>query len=378
MYEHDVVVVGAGGAGLRAAIAAAEEGADVAIVTKLHPVRSHTGAAEGGINAALQEHFGVSSEEEIKSCLGTDLRTVEPVYDGPELKEYPDGSSEDIWGVRRAPVKNEYGQYRESVYHPFAEMSSVEEVENYDWPTPDQFDFSTLRDQCRRYEGYAVVTGDPGYMDLINGTGFGRGVEQVIMDIATEDPVGMALMEKRAEFYIELCERILDEAGDLIDILWIGDDYGQQNGMLMSPEKWRKLFKPRMKKMIDLGHSYDCKVMHHSCGSTRKIMEDYIEIGLDCLQTVQPKAQGMDPVELQENFGDRLAFHGAVDVQGDLQHMSPDEIREMVRRRIDVLGKGGGYICAPSHNIQPDTPVENVLAMYETIQQHGRKAAPTA
>jgi len=236
-------------------------------------------------------------------------------------------------------------------------------------PVRNWYDFSSLAAKCRHYRGYAVYLGRLGYMDLINGIAFGRGVEAVLMDIATEEPVFLAIVERRARFFLELCERALQAAKGGVDILFMGDDYGTQNGLLMHPDTWRKLFKPRTKAMIDLAHRYDCAVIHHSCGSTRAIMDDFIEIGLDCLQTIQPRAAGMDPADLKAVYGDRLCFHGAIDVQGGLQHGTPVEIRAMVRQRIETMRPGGGTICAPSHNIQPDTPLENVLAMYEAIHE---------
>ena len=323
------------------------------------------------VESALRDHFAVTSHDALLDRLGTDLRHVTPKYTGPELRRFPDGSMEGMWGVIRAPMKNEYGEYNEPCYLPFAKMRTLEDVEAHRWPDPDWFDYSTVKPQCRQYKGFAVTAGGFGFMDLINGIAFGRGVEQVILDIATEDPVGMALMDRRAKFFLEHTERILASAGGMIHILCMGDDYGTQKGLLMHPDCWRKLFKPRMKAMIELGHTYGCKVIHHSCGSSRAIMEDFIEIGLDCVQTIQPQAWGMDPNELKSLYGDRLSFHGAIDAQGGLQRSTPDEVRAMVRDRIEVVGKNGGYICAPSHNIQPDTPLENVLAMYETIRQNG-------
>lgn len=322
------------------------------------------------IEALLLKHFNVDSHDQLLECLGTDLIKVEPDYIGPELKKFNDGSFEDIWGVIKAPVANEFGAYNESTYLPFSEMSTIEQVESYNWPSAEWYDYSTISAKCQNYKGYAIYLGRPGYMDLINGISFGRGVEKVILDIATKDPVFMAIKEKRAKFFLELCERALDAAKGQIDILFMGDDYGTQNGLLMHPDTWRELFKPNMKDMINLAHSYNCKVIHHSCGSTRAIIDDFIEIGLDCLQTIQPQAVGMDPTQLKKDFGDKLCFHGAIDVQGGLQKATPSEVRQMVRDRVAVMGKDGGYICAPSHNIQPDTPIQNVLAMYETISEY--------
>ena len=328
------------------------------------------------IEDALLKHFGVDSHDALLTCLGTDLRMVEPDYIGPELKTFEDGSFEDIWGVIKAPMQNEFGAYNESSYLPFEEMTTLEQVAAHRWPSPDWYDYSSLPEKCRQYEGYAVYLGRPGYMDLINGIAFGRGVEQVIMDIATEEPVFLELMDRRARFFLQHCDQALTAAKGRIDILFMGDDYGTQNGLLMHPDTWRKLFKPRMKAMIDLAHSHNAKVVHHCCGSSRAIMEDFIEIGLDCLQTIQPQAVGMDPDELKADFGDRLCFHGAIDVQGGLQNGTPEEIRTMVLDRIATMNQNGGYICGPSHNIQPDTPLENVLAMYEAIQETRRVQRP--
>ena len=317
------------------------------------------------IDRALLRHFRTSDWECVLEALGVDLRTVGPRYVGPPL---PPG--QDIWGVIRKPVQNIAGTYDEPANYPWRHFTTIEEADAYPWPSVDWFDFSTIRDQCRQYSEYAIVFGGMGVMDLINGTAFGRGVEQTLMDIATTDPVGMALMQHRFTFYQEYACRALREAKGLVDIFFVGDDYGSQRGLLMSPSTWRRLFRNRLKAMVDLGHEFGCKVMLHSCGSTREIMPDLIELGLDIYETVQPEAAGMDPEELKAAYGDKLAFHGTVSTQTILPFGTPSEVQTYVRRRIDVVGKGGGLILAPAHNIQPDTPLENVLAMYSTVREH--------
>ena len=116
-------------------------------------------------------------------------------------------------------------------------------------------------------------------------------------------------------------------------------------------------------------HSHGAKVSHHSCGSTRKLIPNFIETGMDSLQTIQPQAVGMDPFELKKDFGDKIVLHGAIDVQGWLQSVTPPQVKRHVHRLMDEVGKGGGYILAPCHNIQPDTPIENVLAIYEAAAE---------
>ena len=154
-----------------------------------------------------------------------------------------------------------------------------------------------------------------------------------------------------------------------VDILWCGDDFGGQQGMLLDPDTWRRIFKPRIRFMFEAFRkaSPGIKLAWHSCGSIGPIIPDFIELGLDILNPIQPLARGMDPVCLKENFGRDLVFFGGIDVQELLPHGSPAKIRDEVKRRIEILGKDGGYIVAPAHNIQPDTPVENVSALFEAV-----------
>ncbi|MHC4426897.1 MAG: uroporphyrinogen decarboxylase family protein [Planctomycetota bacterium] len=321
------------------------------------------------VDEKLKAHFGTESMDVVLERLGVDLRVVDAPYVGPELRVWDDGRFENYWGSIRKPVRNEAGTYNEAVELPYSSFKSVEDVEKFRWPKVEWFDYSQLAEECRKYSDYAVVFGSPGNMDLINGTAYGRGVEQVIYDIALEDAVGLACMEKRFECCYERSEQGLKAANGKIDILWIGDDYGTQNGLLISPEKWRKLFFPRLKAMCALGHRYGAKVMLHSCGSTRPLWDGLIEAGVDIYQTVQPEARDMDPAELKAEFGDRMCLHGTISIQKTLPFGTPADVSAEVRQRIETVGKNGGLIVAPAHNTQPDTPVENILALYETVER---------
>jgi uroporphyrinogen decarboxylase len=266
-------------------------------------------------------------------------------------------------------VRNQAGSYDEAVEFPYAVFESVQDVNRFRWPKPQWFDYSKIADDCEGYCDYAIVFGSPGNMDLINGTAFGRGVEKVIYDIALEDPIGLACMGKRFECCYEQSERALKAANGKVDILWIGDDYGTQNGLMMSPDKWRKLFFPRLKQMCDLGHKYRAKVMLHCCGSTRPIWPWLIEAGVDIYQTVQPEAKDMNPAELKEQFGDKICMHGTISIQSTLPFGTPQDVANEVRLRLETVGKDGGFIAAPAHNMQPDTPRENILALYEEVRR---------
>ena len=319
------------------------------------------------VHEALCRHFGVSDKSQLPDRLGTDLRYIGPPYIGPTLPTYADGSEVNIWGIRKRPMPNEYGEYAEAVNAPYAEWTTVEEVAQFAWPSPDWFDYSAIPAMCERYPDMAIAIGDFSYQDFINGVSYGRGVEQTLMDIALEDPVYMAIVEKRHQFYLTVAERTLAAAKGRIDMVLCGDDLGTQRGLLVSPAQFDSIFAPRKKAFFHLVHSYGAKVSHHCCGSSRALFPRFIELGMDAVQTIQPQAEGMDPYGLKKDFGDAITLHGAVDAQGWLQRATPEQVEAEVNRLMDEVGAGGGYILSPSHNIQPDTPVENALAIYRTI-----------
>jgi len=316
------------------------------------------------VDEELKAHFQTDDMDVVLDKLGVDLRIIDASYIGPELKRWPDGRFQNYWGHIRKPIKNQAGTYDESVEFPYAEFKSVRDVEKFAWPQVQWFDYSRIGQDCYRYRDYAIVFGSPGNMDLINGTAFGRGVEQVIYDIALDDPVGLECMERRFQCCYARSEKVLQKGNGKIDIFWVGDDYGTQNGLLISPQKWRKLFFPRLKLMCDLGHNYGAKVMLHSCGSTRELWPDLIEAGVDIYETIQPEAANMNPAALKEEFGDEICFHGTISTQKTLPFGCRRDVVREVQERIKTVGVNGGLILAPSHNIQPDTPLENILAVY--------------
>ena len=319
------------------------------------------------IRRALSEHFGVSGDNEIRRCLGTDIRFIEPPYSGPPLRKFDDGSTVDVWGIRRRPMPNQYGEYAEPVGFAYAAWTTVEEAEQFDWPDPDWFDYEAVGALCREHPDMAIGAGSYGTQDFINGVAFGRGVEQVLVDIAVEDPVYLYIVGKRHRFYMRHIERILDAGGGRIDLVLCGDDFGSQRGPLIAPETFDRLFAPKKREFFDMIHSHGAKVTHHCCGSSRALIPRFIDCKMDSLQTIQPQAAGMNPYELKKEFAGRIALHGAVDVQGWLQRASVHEIEQEINRLMDEVGNGGGFILGPCHNIQPDTPLENVLALYRTV-----------
>jgi uroporphyrinogen decarboxylase len=316
------------------------------------------------IHSALLRHFGATSDNQIREALGVDVRFVNPVYIGPALPTFADGSRMDFWGIIKKPMANEYGDYLESVNWPYAGWNTLDDAAGFSWPSPDWFDYTTIAGQCRAYPDKAIFTGQFSVQDFINGVAFGRGVEQVLVDIALEDPVYLFILEKRHRFYMEYIERILQAGNGAIDAVLCGDDFGTQRGLLISPASFDAIFAPRKQEFFAMVHSYGARVTHHCCGSSRALIPRFITLGMDALQTIQPQAAGMDPFELKQAYHGQLVLHGAVDVQGWLQKSTVPVIKSRIRELSAIVGQGGGYIMSPSHHIQPDTPLENVLAFY--------------
>ena len=318
------------------------------------------------IGRDLMDYFKVDNYEQLQLRLGDDFRKVEPKYTGPELKTFEDGSWEGWWGERYNNVSFGHGTYPEAVYLPFKDVTEVEELKNFHFPSPDWFDYSNIKNDCEKHGEYVVSTGSAGVPDFMNGIARCRGVEQVLIDIGMEDPVYLALMKQRFEFFYEKYKRVLEAGDGLIDVLCLGEDYGNQNGLMISPVKFEKLFAPYMEKMFDLAHRYGAKTMMHCCGSCRDLIPRFIELGLDILEVVQVDAAKMDITELHKEFYGKIAFCGSISVQSTLPFGKEEDVIREVELRKKLFEKGG-MIIAPTHAIQFGTPEENILAMYMSI-----------
>ncbi|MFO7636620.1 MAG: uroporphyrinogen decarboxylase family protein [Clostridia bacterium] len=328
------------------------------------PATKYYGTPE--IHRDLMEHLGVSSVEEIRRILGDDFRGVSPKYIGPELKKYEDGSWEGLHGERYVNYSFGHGTYPEPVYLPFKDIEDPETLKDFVFPTADWYDYSSVEEDCDRLSSYAIAIEGAGTPDFMNGIARYRGVEQVMLDVATQDPVYLELVEKRFSFLHEKSRRTLEAGRGKIDILGLGEDLGNQNGLLISPTSFDRLFADKLKAFIDLAHRYKAKAMMHCCGSCRKLIPRFIELGLDILEVVQVDAAGMDIRELHKEFYGKIAFCGSVSVQSVLPFGTVEDVRNEVALRKELF-REGGLIVAPTHHIQAGTPVENILALYREL-----------
>jgi uroporphyrinogen decarboxylase len=172
-------------------------------------------------------------------------------------------------------------------------------------------------------------------------------------------------MENIAQVHTANLRVVLEMAADQIDIIYFYDDIASQNSLLISPQMYKDYVQPFHREIIDISKNYGKPVMMHCCGSIYPLIEEFIEMGLNILNPIQPLALNMNPEKLAEEFGGRIAFHGGIDIQQLLPSGSPNEVKERVELNKRILGKEGGYILAGSHHIQADTPVENILVMYD-------------
>ena len=197
-----------------------------------------------------------------------------------------------------------------------------------------------------------------------------RGMEQSLMDVALNPDIFRAIVNKFVEFYSEYLRRILTAADGLIDVVVTGDDFGSQNGLIISRPMWRDLLYPGFKKFIEISHSFNVPVMHHTCGGIYEIIPDMIEAGLDILNPLQPNTFGMDFAKIKSEFGKDLCFHGGISIQTNLPFGSPADVKKEVQQAFEALGGNGGYIACTAHNIQADTPTENIAALFEAYEEH--------
>ena len=276
-----------------------------------------------------------------------------------------DGTSYDLWGHVIRIVENPTGAYEEYAVWPLADASSVEELKSYPWPEPDWWDFSALPTVIRQMDGDTEH-----HVRFRIGSVFEvgwqlRGLQEMLMDLVLQPEIPQYIMERLTDVYVENTRRVLALAGDRIDMVYFYDDVATQNGLMISEKMWREFIRPCHARMVEVAQQYNVPVMYHCDGAIYPLLNDLIEMGVSVLNPVQADAAGMEPQRLKDEYGERLSFHGGIDIIKTLPRGTTDDVRAEVRERVRVLGKNGGYVMASSHHIQSDTPLDNVFAMYD-------------
>jgi uroporphyrinogen decarboxylase len=305
-------------------------------------------------------------DEGLRVRFGDDFRRIFAEYAGPEFELPPGATSRTVFGVEREGIG--YGQ---PMSHPLAD-ADIKGVHDYCWPETQWMDVSTVSPQAKVYNGrYAILGGDwsPFWHDAIDLLG----MENMYIKMYTDPEIVDAVMGHLVDFYVSVSRRIFDEAADAIDIFFIGNDFGCQTGPLLSPELFDRFIMPHLRRLINLGHDYNLKVQLHCCGGVAPLIGVLIEAGLDGLHAVQPDCTGMGLQTLKDQFGDKILFNGAIDSHNILIDGNTETVRAGTREVLDIMMPGGGFIAGASHDtILEETPVENVVAMFDTIKEFGR------
>ncbi len=322
----------------------------------------------------LMGDLGVSSLRDLLLQLHVDIvdirGVVDPVYCGPIPKErnLNGGVREDYWGIRRKLMQTTTGPEDCCVDFPLANADSLEEIEAHVWPSVDWFDFEGFADALEPWKDFAIMASGA---SVLQHPTLLCGMDKILTDMALEPELACVVFDKYTDFYVAYYDKMLNSAQGCIDLFRIGDDIGTQRGPLISPAMFSQFIAPRLRRLVDLAHSHDTKVMFHSCGSITAFIDELIGIGVDILDPIQVSAANMDPAHIKNKYGSRICLHGSIDTQYVLPQGSPHEVADNVRHMIDVLDSGGGFILAPCHVLQTDVPSANVCAMYETGHEYG-------
>ncbi|OGV73964.1 MAG: hypothetical protein A3K19_22885 [Lentisphaerae bacterium RIFOXYB12_FULL_65_16] len=331
-------------------------------------------SGNAGINRRMMEHYGVKDDwGKFLDVLDVDFRSVGAPYKGKRLHaDIPErGVKVDDWGIHRRWVEHQTGGYWDYCDFPLA-TADEETVAKWPMPSADDHDYSGIAGACQANRRYAVCVGGAGLACVINTAGFFRGMEQTLVDLVTDDPAGLLLIDRFLDIQFETTRRSLEAAKGGYDFMWIGEDLGTQKTPLISMALFQKHIKPRHQRFIDLAKAYDLPVMMHTCGSSSWAYEEYIRMGVNAMDTLQPEAANMSPAHLKKTFGGRLAFHGCISTGGPVAFGTVDDTIADCRRTLEIMMPGGGYCFAPTHSLQDNSPTANVVAMYETAHKFGR------
>src|SRR5512133_648270 len=243
------------------------------------------------IDERLKQHYSLAPDDDegLRQALWVDLRGVGAPYCGPRLHaEQPGIHVDPLWGIHTRWIEHTSGGYWDYCDFPLREADE-EQVARWPMPNADDFDYTGVADACQRYGHYALCLNCFG--DLINGNGFLRGMEQTLVDLVTDEPAGLLLADRRFALQLEVARRTFEAAQGGIDILWLGEDLGTQDRPMISMEIFRKHLRPRYQKMVDLGKAFGARVMIHTCGSSSWAYEDFIQMGIHAVDTLQPEAK---------------------------------------------------------------------------------------
>ncbi|MHB1274862.1 MAG: uroporphyrinogen decarboxylase family protein [Candidatus Humimicrobiaceae bacterium] len=322
--------------------------------------------ADEPVYDALIKKIGLKDQLELMEYFKIDFRWARPKWIGPELKTV-DGKRTDYFWIPREGVDFGY-----AVEHPLASVKTIKDVENYNWPKPEYYDYGVYLEEAKKFsdEGYAIYGGHWGWFfgaatDLV-------GMEKFMMMMFDKPDVAFKVMEKITDFFYECSKIMFEKAKGYVDIFFTGDDYGQQNGPLVSLSMWRNLIKLHIKRLYSLAKQYDLYITQHSCGSITYVLDDLIELGLNAIEPVQVRAYDMNFESLVDRYKRKVVLQGSIDTQKTLPFGNPEDVKEEVLSRIKLFKDKGGFVLGPSQHLLSEIPLENIIIMYDTAYNFGK------
>ena len=317
------------------------------------------------VDQMLMANLGCATRVELLRQLHVDfIVDVSPTYVGPAIRD-----GYDVWGMGYRQTTYAGGAYAEVIDRPLAQYRTLAEIKaNHVWPNPDWWDYSGLPDQIVGFEDHPIGGGGHQpfmiYKDM-------RGHEQALLDMHDDPELAHYCVGQISEVHYQNTLRSFEALPGKIHLTYVDEDLGGQRNLMYSPAHIREFIFPGMRRVIALGHQAGAHVRHHDDGAISRILPELLALGFDFLNPLQWRAEGMDREYLKREIGPHVVLHGGLDNQYTLPFGSVDEVRQEVRDNLRILGEGGGYILAPCHNLQANTPIPNILALYETAYAEG-------
>ena len=326
------------------------------------------------LDRRLKAHHGVDSEVDLLDVLGCDFFYLPardlsqredflPYYRHTHRLELTATERTCPLGIRwHRQVFGAKFSVDEAIRGPLQDTIDPQDVLRFPWPKAADFDFGPLREIASAHRSRVRVGG---FWTGILGDAYRmHGFQNFLTDLGAEPRFAHTLIDRLTEMYLELNDALFAALKGELDVWFFGNDFGSQEGLLMSRPMWQNFYFENIRKLTALAHSYGLKVMMHSCGAVRPLIPLFVEAGVDILDPIQVSAKGMDLASLAAEFGDRIVFHGGIDTQHLLPEGSPEEVSNAVRSALKLFAGRGNYILAPSQILGTDIPLENVLAMY--------------
>jgi uroporphyrinogen decarboxylase len=315
------------------------------------------------ISQILRSHFNVADDEDFYKIM--DLDKIVWVN-----AEYPVEANRTIFGSRLKSMDAGDANYMEIQEPGLKGCETLQHLSRYSyWPDAEKFDYDVMVHRAQKAsENYVTLGPWVSFYEIYCQL---RGLEQAMMDLVMVPDYVHAVLDKIESCQTSMLARFFDRAADFVDMVFISDDMGSQNNLMMSLDMWDDFFKERMKRWCDMIHSYGIKVFFHSDGAMEALIPRLAEVGVDVLNPIQHVCPGMEMTELKKKYGEKLIFHGGIENQSILPFGTTEQVREGTLQCLQQLGKGmEGYICCSCHNIQPGTPVENILELVKTVIEY--------